>query len=88
MKSLTEQRMVLNRERAFAISGGILGGLFILSGLAQVALGGDLVLWWLLFAVGLIGLVSGVALAARTRRQITSIELEHGADAGKSTSFK
>jgi hypothetical protein len=88
MKSLTEQRIVLNRERAFAISGSILGGMFILSGLAQVALGGDWVLWWLLVAVGLIGLVSGVALAARTRRQIRSFELEHGADAGKSKSFK
>jgi hypothetical protein len=83
MKSLVQQRLMLNRDRMASIVTSIFGGIFMLLGIAQLTIGGNLILSWFQFGLGFVALVFGIVTGVRVRRRIQSFEREHGATAGK-----
>jgi hypothetical protein len=88
MKSLLQQRQALNRDRIASLVTSISGVIFILLGVAQLTLGGNLILWWFQVALGLIALVFGIVMRVRNQHQISNFELAHGVDAGKQVPLK
>jgi cytochrome c oxidase assembly factor CtaG len=88
MKSLIQQRLALNRDRMASIVTSSFGGIFMLLGIAQLAIGGNSTISWFQIVLGLVALVIGTVTGVRVRRKIRSFEREHGATAGKQTPLK
>jgi ABC-type nickel/cobalt efflux system permease component RcnA len=82
MKSLIQQRMVFDRERAKGMAVCSSGVIFLLLAALQLATNGSLP-WWIFFAGGLGIVVSGIVILVRNQRELKAFELEHGANAGK-----
>jgi hypothetical protein len=64
------------------------GGIFVLLGIAQLAIGKSSIIWWVQFDLGLVALVIGTVADVRVGRKIRRSEREHGTAAGKQQTRK
>lgn len=84
MPSLIQQRMAIDRQRQLGTMNLILGTVFFVLGITQLALGGGA--HWFSYGYLAVGLLD-FALGVRTRRKATfarrEFEAENGEDAGR-----
>ncbi|WP_431247607.1 hypothetical protein [Leifsonia xyli] len=82
-RSLTMQRIVLNRSRAFAIAGIVIGIVWVILSVALVFAGGNLVIHLLQLALGIGFLLIGILRLSHTRKELRRFEEQNGAGAGE-----
>ena len=82
-RSLTMQRIALDRARAFAIGAIVVGILWVLLAGALVFSGGNLPIHLAQLALGLAFLVIGVLRLTANRKEVRAFEQKNGPGAGE-----